>query len=87
MEIKRRRRIQRLCQPDKVPKTGILKKPDIEMLYGCAYRTALMRFGDFIPRPLNEQPAVAGCFGKTSPLFWNAEEVWSGYMRLAEARG
>ena len=87
MKVKTRSRTYRQCQPDDVPKQGIIKKKDIEKLYGCSLTTARRRYADYLPAPLNSQPALEGCFGKTSPLVWNAADVWQGYMRFAEARG
>lgn len=69
-----------------VPKTGFLRKKEMEALFNRHTRT-LMRWTEkgLIPKPLNYSEQFAGLVGVSTEKFWDAAAVWEAYDRLRGA--
>lgn len=69
-----------------VPKTGILRKKEVAALFN-RHPASIMRWVSqgLLPKPLNDSPQFKGKLGPTSPVLWDAAEVWEAYDRLRGA--
>lgn len=69
-----------------IPKTGFIKKSEVATLFGCSSQTVMKWVKkDLLPPPLNYNEQFAGKLGPTSPVFWDAAEVWEAFDRLRGA--
>lgn len=69
-----------------VPKTGFLRKKEMEALFNRCTRTIMTwTKKGLIPEPLNYSEPFAGIVGITTEKFWDAQLVWEAYDRLRGA--